>query len=414
MKTITIGLSPNTQKQDIQKALQNIFSPLRYIQGFYVKNLEQWFRNCFGVSYAVSFNSGRSALYGILKCLSVGKNDEVLLQAFTCVVVPNGILSLGAKPVYIDITPDLTMDPDDLKSKITNKTKAILLQHTFGIPSHMEKILHIAKEHNIIVIEDCAHTLGGLYDKKKLGTVGDIAFFSFGRDKPFSSVFGGMAITNNEKYGKKLRNFQKNLPYPSTWWVMQQLMHPLISGVALPTYDLFRIGKILLVGMQKIKALSFPVSEDEKKGVFDTAFVQKFPNALADLALVQLKKMKDYNRTRERIGELYTKNLIHDSIRLVYTKKAPLLRFPILVQNPSGFVSFLRKNKVYVGRWYSEIIDPPGTDLKSVGYTLGSCPIAEKMAKEIVNLPTIPTMTLEDAERIIALVKEYAYFRNRK
>lgn len=413
MKTINIGLSPNTQLSDSRKALENIFSPVGYRNGTSIKILEQWFRNYFGVSYAISFNSGRSALYAILKTLGVGKKDEVILQAFTCVVVPNAIVSLGAKPIYADITSDLTMDPKDLQKKITTKTKAILVQHTFGIPSHMEEIQKIAEAYKIPIIEDCAHTLGGTYNGKKLGTVGDISFFSFGRDKPFSSVFGGVAITRNQALGKTLRNFQKNLQYPPSGWIVQQLMHPVMSFFVLPAYDFFKLGKAFLFALQNLNMLSFPVSEREKKGIFNPTFVKKFPNALASLALMQLKKVKEYNETRERIGQIYIKNL-NKNITIVYSKKVPLLRFPVLTDHPKELVSYLRKNKVYVGRWYSEVIDPAGTDLNVVSYKKGDCAVAEKMAEKIVNLPTLPTMSLEDAERIVKFINEYADLRNTK
>lgn len=101
--------------------------------------LEQWFRQYFSVSSAISFVSGRGALFIILQALGVNKDDEVIIQSFTCAVVPNAIIARGAKPIYVDINLSLTMDPDKLEKEIT-KTKAIIVQHTFGIPSDIEKL----------------------------------------------------------------------------------------------------------------------------------------------------------------------------------------------------------------------------------------------------------------------------------
>src|SRR3989442_466998 len=97
-KPIAIALSPNTQKEDVLLAMHLLFTPWRYIHGNGTKELERWFRNFFKVSHAISFDSGRSSMYAILHCLDIGQGDEIMLQAFTCVVVPNAIIATGAKP----------------------------------------------------------------------------------------------------------------------------------------------------------------------------------------------------------------------------------------------------------------------------------------------------------------------------
>ncbi|HSX40366.1 MAG TPA: aminotransferase class I/II-fold pyridoxal phosphate-dependent enzyme, partial [Candidatus Saccharimonadales bacterium] len=225
-RPIAISLSPNTQTSDILLALKTLLAPWNYYKGNYATALEQWFVKNFKVASAVSFNSGRSSLFAILKALDIQKGDEILMQTFTCVAVPNAIIWAGAKPVYVDIDKTLTMDAKDLERKITAKTKAILVQHTFGIPSNMDEIRTLARKNKLIVIEDCAHTIGAVYNGKKLGTLSDVAFFSLGRDKAFSSVFGGMAITNNRTLGNKLKSIQKKKNNPNVFWVFQQLLHP--------------------------------------------------------------------------------------------------------------------------------------------------------------------------------------------
>ncbi len=195
-KPITISLSPNTEADDVFLAVKTIIQPLLWKTGKATSDAEQWFRNYFSVEQAVSFNSGRSALLAILKAFGIGEGDEVLVQAFTCVAVPNSVLWAGAKPVFVDIDATLNMDPKDAEKKITKNTKALIVQHTFGVPAQMDKIIALAKKHHLILIEDCAHALGATYKGKKVGTFGDAAFFSFGRDKVVSSVFGGMAIIN--------------------------------------------------------------------------------------------------------------------------------------------------------------------------------------------------------------------------
>lgn len=406
-RPIAISLSPNTRAKDILLAVKLFFSPWKFFHGNGVKLLEQWFRQFFSVSHAISFSSGRAAEYAILKALDIGEGDEVLLQAYTCVVVPNAIIWTGAMPVYVDCTDLYTIDCADLESKITKKTKAILVQHTFGIPAEMGKILEIAKKYKLRVIEDCAHTIGGTYNKKRLGQFADAAFFSFGRDKAFSSVFGGMAITNIEAVGKKLRAFQRQQRNPSYAWVTQQLFHPIAFTFILPLYHFFGFGKLLLVLLQKIHTLSFPISISEKEAERKALSVKKLPNALAELALLQLKQIRAYNDKREKIAAYYMQELSGEDMLIPYKKNIPYLRFPVMTADKEKILTFMKKHNVYLGDWYSSPIDPRGVNFKKVFYQRGTCPNAERLARITINFPTYPLLNHEDLRKVIELCKRY-------
>lgn len=407
-RPIAISLSPNAEGSDVFEALRMLLSPWAYIKGDCVKLLEQWFRQTFLISFAVSFNSGRTAMFAILKGLEIGKGDEVIMQSFTCVVVPNAIIATGAKPVYADVNETLTLDPKDVLKKITPRTKAILFQYTFGIPGSITEIAKIARDHKIHLIEDCAHGIGGEYKNRKIGKFGSAAFFSFGRDKAFSSVFGGMTITNNKELGKKLRTFQKTLENPSVFWIIQQLIHPIAFAIILPFYSVLSLGKVLLVMLQRLHLLSFPVAPIEKQGVVTRGSMRRMPNALACLAYAQIKKMKTFNKKREKMSRTYSVELAKFGITTPWEQTFPLLRFPILVENANEMVQFYKKRGIYLGKWYSEIIDPKGTSFDKIGYTVGSCPVAEDAAKKVVNLPMYPTMSYDDQKHVLATLKAYA------
>lgn len=142
-----------------------------------IQKYEDMFKKFLNVSHASSFWKGRVALYAILKALGIGEGDEVLVEGFTCVVVPNAVIFAGAKPVYIAPDPKTyNMDVSQIETAITSKTKAIIVQHTFGLPADMDSILNIAKKYNLRVIEDCAPALGAIYKGRKVGTFGDAAF----------------------------------------------------------------------------------------------------------------------------------------------------------------------------------------------------------------------------------------------
>ena len=344
----------------------------------------------------------------ILKALDIKEGDEVVIQSFTCVAVPNMIIGIGAKPVYVDIDSSLTMDTLDLERKITNKTKAIVVQHTFGISSNMEAISKIAKKYKIPLIEDCAHTIGATYKGKKLGSLGTASFFSFGRDKAFSSVFGGVALTNEELLGKKIRVFQKKQRNPSFFWVMQQLFHPIAFYFILPVYNFFYLGKVILVLFQRLHLLSFPVDSKEKQGKISPDSIKKLPNVLTCLALFQLKRLNEFNKKREEISKIYIKEITNKNIDFPSKNNIPFLRFPVLINNRDEIFDKFKKKGIYLGQWYSNIIDPKGSDLRKINYQRGSCPNAEFIAKRIINLPTYINLKDKDIKKIVKLLNNYA------
>lgn len=406
--TLAISLSPNVFPHDVWLALKTISKPWRYNKKDSVIQLEAWFRTYFAAAFAFSYTSGRGALYELLRGYTIGEGDEVITQAFTCVALPNAILATGADVVYADISSNLTMDPKDLQKKITGKTKAIILQHTFGIPSDIESIMRIARKHNIVVIEDCAHGIGIPHKGKKLGQFGDAAFFSFGRDKAFSCVFGGMSITNDPKLAEKLKKSYEEISYPCLSWTAQQLFHPVAFSLILPLYDFYSFGKMFVVFFQKLRMLSFPVSEEEKKGVYKHAEVKRLPGGLAALAFAQIERLSAFNKKREQLAEIYIKGL--DGFRKDFPSSVPIpyLRFPFLSEKRDEIAWELRKKHIYIGKWYAHVIDPVGVDFSKIGYTIGMCPNAEKVASRILNLPTFPTLEVSDAQRIVRYIKQYA------
>ena len=242
-KVISISLSPNVFNQDLHAAWQMMRSPLQWQKGEHIRSLEGVFASYLGVNEesVFSFNSGRSAFLSLLSSLGIGNGDEVLLQAFTCNAVPNPVLWSGAKPVYVDVREaTFSMDARDLEKKITPRSRAIIIQHTFGLAGDLLAIKEIARRRSLIVIEDCAHALGGTSHGKRLGTFGDAAFFSFGRDKVISCVYGGMLVCNNATLKATMSLRYEKLAYPSKAWIRQQLRHPQFVKTCLRLYALYR------------------------------------------------------------------------------------------------------------------------------------------------------------------------------
>jgi len=420
MKAISTSLSPNTEKDDIFLALKLIFQPFNWKKGKGIGDLEERFKKYLGVKYAISFNSGRGALLAILDALNIKEDDEVLLQAFTCNAAVNPILAKGANPVYVDIDESLNLDPEELKKKITSKSKAVIIQHTFGWPANLEEILKITKENNLYLIEDCAHSLGAEYKRKKIGTFGQAAFFSFGRDKIISSIFGGMAVTNDDEIGEKLKRFQEKLDFPSNFWIFQQLIHPLLANyLVLPAYGINQyLGRLIIGFFHFFKILSKAVYREEKIGGFSKYFPKKMPNALALLAENQFKKLERFNQHRKELAKFYQEKLKKIFKIPFLTEKEDILptfmRFPILIEGETDeILKEARKKKIYLNDgWRKKPIVPPDTDLKKMKYIFGSCQKAEKIANEILNLPTHINISQKEAEKIIDFLIFYGNKRD--
>lgn len=174
--------------------------------GSWTNSLERAFAKKIGTKYAVAFNSGTSTLHAALEAAGVGPGDEVISPAITVIMDTTATLHANAVPVYADINPKtFTMDPEDVAKKITPRTKAIITVAIYGLSPDMDPIMELARKHNIPVIEDNAQAVLSYYKGRMLGTIGDMASFSFENTKHISCGEGGMIVTDNEGYAEMVR-----------------------------------------------------------------------------------------------------------------------------------------------------------------------------------------------------------------
>lgn len=407
---ISISLSPNTQIDDIVLAFKQILAFVTWGKSASSIELEKEFARNLKVPAAFSFNSGRSCLVAILEAFCIGEGDEVLLQAFTCNAVPNPVLWRGAVPVYVDcLKEDFNMDPKDLEAKITPKSRAVVVQHTFGIPADMERISQICSDRKLLLIEDAAHALGAEYMGQPIGTFGDAAFFSFSRDKVISSVYGGIAVVKSPETAKALKKIHDSTPLPSFFWTFQQLLHPLLVNLLiLPFYGLW--GKYLLVLFQQMGLLSKAVHAKEKQGQKPSYFTKRLPEPLARLALLQLSKLREMREHRERLVAFYEEKLKDTSFVLPenFEERRPShLRLPVRHKKAHDIIREARKQNLLLGDWYTSPVAPDDTNTSKLLYEEGSCPTAEALSRETINLPTHVRCSLKNAETVVAFLKRY-------
>lgn len=338
------------------------------------------------------FFKGRVALYALLKAIGIRHGDEVILPGFTCVVVPNAIMYLGGKPVYVDIDrKTFNLDTAKIESKITDKTTAIMAQNTFGLSSDLDLILDIAKRYNLKVIEDCAHGYGGSYKGKANGTVADAAFFSTQWSKPFSTGLGGIAVTNNPEIASKLRIESDSYSDPDMkhklmlWMLLHSydfMMKPAIYWPAIKTYRfLSKAG--LVTGSSSNEELVSPVKPDgfEKR-------MAKFQQKRAVLEMERFEENLNHRlRTVNKYDEMFDMLGLVKPYRPEYALHT-FLRYSFLVTDKQRFLRKAEEERVEVGDWFFSPLHPIEKDLSAWGYEKGMCPVAESICERIVNLPT--------------------------
>lgn len=398
-RTIHISLSPNLQRDDLLITLKTIFMPWRWMQQSAISNAHQLLNKLFPNTSVILTSSGRSALYHTLTALNIGRGDDVIIQAFTCIAVSSAVRWTGASPQYADIIPQTyNLDPASVRRSITPQTKAIVIQHTFGIPADLDRIKTIADEHDLILIEDLAHGLGSTYRGKALGTFGDVAIISFGRDKVLSCVFGGAIVVNNPKYIESIQKTTKSLTNPPLWWSLQQLFHPIITTISLAFYQL-GLGKLLLYISQRVHLISFAVTTKEKQGKKPPQISWTISPLLVPLLVNQLVKLSIYQKHRQNICAYYESHILnHQSSPL---KNQSCLRYPVRVANKHSILKIFQTQGIILGDWYPQIVTPCNDHCRSItGYQSGSCPQAEQAARETINLPTHIKLSFSDAKRI--------------
>ena len=206
---------PDIDEQEIREVTsvlsEKALTSASFEGGKRVRQFEDLLSNFVKSKFAVAVNSGTSALQASLYALDIKPNDEVLIPSFTFVATANSVKSIGAKPVFVDILKDnFTMDPDDMKKKITKRTKAIIPVHLYGHVAYMKEIMETAKKHDLEIIEDASQSLGSKFKGKHSGTFSRLGCFSMYAAKVMTAGEGGAIVTDDKKLFEKLKQIRNH------------------------------------------------------------------------------------------------------------------------------------------------------------------------------------------------------------
>ncbi len=335
---------------------------------------------------------GRTALYAILKAMGVKQNDEIILPGFTCVVVPNAILYLGAKPVYVDIDEEnYNVDLEKLKSSITDKTKVIICQNTFGLSSNVDKIAELAKTKGIFTVEDCTHGFSGFYNGKPNGSYCDAAFFSTQWNKPFSTGIGGFSLVNNHILLKNFQEIEKDKIKPDLGdrTVLSFLIF--FRNYFINNFTQQRLVKLF----RFLSANNLIIGSNQGNELTNISMPEEY---FKDITQVQMKagikKLNDLteiNKIRKKNALKYTRFLKTYKKKYVSENEFEnhlFLKYPLLVNDRELFFKMAKKNGVVLGDWFVSPLHPVEENLQLWEFNCELCPIASRISKQIVNLPT--------------------------
>ena len=236
-----------------------------------VAQFERVFSKYVGTKYAVALNSGTAALHTALLAAGVGKDDEVIVPSFTFVATAEAVALTGARPIFADIEPQTyCINPEEVEATITNRTRAIIPVHLYGLTANMDRIMEIAQEHSLVVIEDAAQAHGAEFRGCKAGKLGDMACFSFYGSKNMTTGEGGMVTTDNPEYAdaiRLIRNHGETKEYQSVMIGHNYRMPEIAAAIGLP--QLLKLPKflearrrnagVLLDMLSDVKELQMPI-----------------------------------------------------------------------------------------------------------------------------------------------------------
>ncbi len=348
-------------KKELMNAFEKVLDSGQFILGDEVKNFEHEVASYIGTEYAIGVSNGTDALLLSLAALGVHSGDEVITSPFTFMATAEVIALLGAKPIFCDIEPKtFNISPDKITPLISEKTKAILPVHLYGQAADMDKIMKIAKENNLKVVEDMAQAIGSKYNGENIGKFGDTACISFFPTKNLNALGdAGMIVTNNEFLDNKLRALR-------------------VHGASKKYYH---------------DVLGY----NDRLDAIQATFLR-----------IKLKYLDEWNKKRRETALKYDEGL-KDSVEVPYItpgNETVYHQYTIRTSRRDELKQYLTEKNIGTAIHY-----PIPLHLQKafdyLGYKEGDFPESEKAAKEVLSLPIHPDLADEEIEYVIITIREF-------
>jgi perosamine synthetase len=365
---------PHIDQRFLGRILRISYRPWAYRHGKSVRHLRSALEERFKMPCSL-FASGREALLAYLRGLQIRSGDEVIVQGYTCIVVPNAIHAAGATPVFADIDPEtLNLTVQSVEAVLTPRTKVIICQHTFGIPADTAGLRTLCDQRGIMLIEDCAHVLPDSSGPRDITMHGDAVLLSFGRDKAISGIAGGAILIRNPDIATRVCEIETkaiDLPWARVSALleygprMHSIVRPLI-GLGLHRPFLWILNRI---------GLFAPILTDTERCGTMGPILHRIPNACAELALYSLKHLQQINDHRRQLTQFYLNHGLRSGWPLLgIHDDLPLQKFPLFAPDAATKRRALLKHNM----------DGPAASSARTAST----PRAQGMSKERIHRPS--------------------------
>lgn len=383
-------------EKDVENAVCEVLRSGQYIEGAAVKKLEQMLCSYLGVRYAVSCGNGTDALRIALQAAGVGQGDEVIVTSFSFFATAEAVAQLGAIPVFADISRDnFNISVEDIRRKVSKKTKAILPVHIFGMPADMDEINRIAVENGISVIEDACQAIGAEYKGIKAGVLGNMGCFSFYPTKNLGAFGdGGMIVTNDSTLADVCRAIKSHAAGRMGAKAYETLYH------------------------KKVRELEQLNSETKDSGLYDpckyynyfTGCNSRLDSIQAAVLLVKLKYLDTYNEKRRRIAARYSEELKDLPLWVprvhMVDRSSCWHQYAVLCDQKEALIRHLESNGVGAGSFYPVPLHMQKA-FEYLEYQDGSLPVVEDVCRKSVCLPIFPELYDEEVTYIIDVIKKF-------
>lgn len=343
----------------------------RFLGGEKVKKLEEYFCQRFGTRYAVTFNSGTSALHGSVSAIGIGPGDEVITSPYTMSATASCILHQNAIPVFADIDPEtFCLEPKLVEKRITSRTRAILVVNLFGQPAELDELNRIARKHNLTLIEDNAQSPGAFYRGKFTGTIGNIGIFSLNYHKSIQTGEGGVAVTNDEELANRLRLVRNHGEMVLDDLGVNDMVNMLGWNHRLTELE-------AAVGIAQLRKLDFFNERRQKLALVLTDALKDFdfltpPTVRTRCTHVYYLYVMKFDESKIGIDrKTFAKAINAEGIPISEGYQKPLYLLPMYQKR----MAYGRDGCPFTCRYYTGNID----------YSKGLCPVAERMyEKEVI------------------------------
>jgi dTDP-4-amino-4,6-dideoxygalactose transaminase len=370
---------------DVELARRWLRNRGAWLQNEYVEQFEAALAEWNGTRHAIGFMGARVALSAALDALELRPGDEVIVPAYTCVVVPNAMRFAGLKCLFADIELETYgLDAARIEARISPRTRAVLLHHLYGLVSRdYEAIVAVARRHNLAVIEDCAQSTGASWRDRRVGNLGDIAVFSTEQSKHLNTIQGGLALTNDDTLANRLRQWQHRAPFPDQGRV-EGLLRTIILAHARTAGRSAWNARLTI--MRHAAAQTPSTTPEEERGERPDHYGQRMAPAIAAIGLNQLAKVDGFNAVR-REGALHwdqwCRNHGYAPPFVVPGSVPTFLRYPVLVEpERKRDLQWAADLGVDVGIWFRGKLHP-------VDIPMDGCQRADEAVARCINFPCL-------------------------